>query len=153
MDALNQLIQDHRKVAELFEQFEATENEQECQRIFQQIHQELEVHTQLEETALYPALQQYEELKDITLEAIEEHRQVKTLLREVSNLTKGSEKMQAKVKVMQENIEHHVKEEEKEMFPLIRQAIPSEDLLRIGQDLQQKRTELQKTAKAQSSRK
>ena len=73
MDALNQLIQDHRKVAELFEQFEATENEQECQRIFQQIHQELEVHTQLEETALYPALQQYEELKDITLEAIDRY--------------------------------------------------------------------------------
>lgn len=135
MNALELLKQDHRTVAELFKQIEATENEKQQQRLFQQIKNELETHTHIEETVLYPALKQHEELKDLTLEAEEEHKQVKTLLREIERLTDGSERFAAKVKVMSENVEHHVKEEETEMFPKVKRHFSVAELEQMGQEL------------------
>ena len=70
MDALELLKQDHRKVAELFKQVEATEDMKKHQQLFQQIKTELEAHTHIEEIILYPSFEKHEELKDITLEVI-----------------------------------------------------------------------------------
>lgn len=153
MDALNMLMEDHRKVADLFERAEQTEEEQKKHRLFEQISTALEMHMHIEETALYPALEQHEELQDISREAVEEHRQVKTLIREITNLTDGSEKFDAKLKVMKENIEHHVEEEETEMFPQMRATLAAEELEEIGQALKTARASYQKTSKASGGRK
>ena len=80
MDALELLKQDHQKVKELFEQAEAMEEGKEQKQIFDQIKRELETHARIEESIFYPAMEKHEELKDMVLEAIEEHKQVKTLL-------------------------------------------------------------------------
>src|SRR5215213_1953702 len=128
MNALELLIDDHQKVAQLFEQAEETENEKEKQNLFEKIKAELETHTYIEETIFYPALREHEELEDIVLEAFEEHKQVKTLLREISALADGSEKFDAKLKVMKENVEHHVDEEEGEMFPQVEDLIDEDEL-------------------------
>lgn len=136
MNALELLKQDHQKVSDLFEKVEATEDEKQHERLFEQIKAELEMHTQIEETVFYPALQKREELKDLVLEALEEHKQVKTLIREIDGLSDGSERFDAKLKVMQENVEHHVEEEETEMFPKVKKLFSREELDKLGQELE-----------------
>jgi hypothetical protein len=97
MDALELLKQDHQKVKELFEQAEATEQGKDQEQIFAEIKRELETHARIEESVFYPAMEKHEELKDMVLEAIEEHKQVKTLLKEMDNLVSGSEKFEPKL--------------------------------------------------------
>ena len=136
MDALELLRQDHKKVKELFEQAESAEGTKQ-QQIFEQIKTELETHTYIEETVFYPAMQKHEELKDLVLESIEEHKQVKTLLREMDNLASDSEKFEPKLMVLMENVEHHAEEEEEgKMFPKIRQLMDKQYLEQLGQELE-----------------
>jgi hemerythrin superfamily protein len=136
MDALELLKQDHQKVKELFKEAEgATGNQQ--QQLFDQIKTELETHTHIEETVFYPRVQKHEELKDMVLESIEEHKQVKTLLREMDNLVADSEKFEPKLKVLMENVEHHAEEEEEQkMFPKLRQLMNRQQLDELGDELQ-----------------
>jgi hemerythrin superfamily protein len=138
MDALELLKKDHQKVKELFKQAEANgEDEQKQKRLFQQIKTELETHTQIEETIFYPAVAKHEELKDMVLESLEEHKQVKTLLREMDNLSSSSEKFEPKLKVLMENVEHHAEEEEEgNMFPKIRKLFSRSDLESLGKELE-----------------
>jgi hemerythrin superfamily protein len=137
MDALELLKQDHQKVKELFEQAEAMEEGKEQKQIFGQIKKELDAHARIEETVFYPAMEKYEELKDMVLEAIEEHKQVKTLLREMDELVSDSEKFEPKLKVLMENVEHHAKEEEEgKMFPKVRKLLDQTALDKLGQQLE-----------------
>ncbi|HWO40773.1 MAG TPA: hemerythrin domain-containing protein [Candidatus Eisenbacteria bacterium] len=136
MDALELLSQDHKKVKELFHQAEEAEQKKQ-QQIFEQIKAELETHTHIEETVFYPAVQKHEELKDMVLESIEEHKQVKTLLREMDNLASDSEKFEPKLKVLMENVEHHAEEEEEgKMFPKLRKLMSRQELEQLGQELE-----------------
>jgi hemerythrin superfamily protein len=82
----------------------------------------------------------------MVLESLEEHKQVKTLLREMDNLGEGSEKFEPKLKVLQENVEHHAEEEEEgKMFPKLRQLMKREELEQLGQELEAaKKTEMRK---------
>jgi iron-sulfur cluster repair protein YtfE (RIC family) len=136
----------------LFSQAEKAQDDQQKRQLFEQIKTELEIHTEIEETVLYPALREYEELKEYVLEAVEEHRQVKTLLQEIERLTDGSEKFDAKLKVMKENIEHHVEEEENELFPQAQQVLSQDELAELTQDMESTRRSLSKAATARSSR-
>jgi hemerythrin superfamily protein len=137
MDALELLKQDHKKVKELFEQAEGMEDGKEQKEIFKQIKKELETHTRIEESVFYPAMQKYEELEDMVLEAIEEHKQVKTLLREMDDLAKDSDKFEPKLKVLMENVEHHAEEEEEgKMFPKVRELVDKAALEELGQELE-----------------
>jgi hemerythrin superfamily protein len=137
MDALELLKQDHQKVKKLFEQAEAMEEGKEQKQIFGQIKKELDAHARIEETVFYPAMEKYEELKDMVLEAIEEHKQVKTLLREMDELVSDSEKFEPKLKVLMENVEHHAKEEEEgKMFPKVRKLLDQTALDKLGQQLE-----------------
>ena len=74
MDALELLKQDHQKVRQLFEQCQAAKDKKQQKQIFKEIKTELETHTRLEETIFYPAIEEYEELKDMVLESLEEHK-------------------------------------------------------------------------------
>lgn len=147
MDALELLKEDHQKVKELFEQAEETGDQKEKEKIFSEIQAELETHARIEETVFYPAMQQHEELKDMVLESIEEHRQIKTLLKEIDNLKSDSEKFEPKLAVLMENVEHHAEEEEEEkMFPKIRKICSQEDLEKLGEELAAAKTQRQRKA-------
>jgi iron-sulfur cluster repair protein YtfE (RIC family) len=152
MNILELLKADHRNVEELFAKVEATESDKQHQQLFEKIKTELELHTHIEESILYPLLEQHEELKDMVLEAYEEHKQVKTLIREISALVDGSEKFDAKLKVMGENIEHHVKEEETEMFPKVEKHISQQQLESLGQEMQQMKQSAGKSSHAGSGK-
>jgi hemerythrin superfamily protein len=136
MNALELLKADHEKVKQLFKKAEDANPERQRQ-LFEEIKQELETHTHIEETVFYPAVREADELKDMVLESLEEHKQVKTLLREMENLTSDSEKFEPKLKVLMENVEHHaVEEEEKKMFPKVRKIMDAEKLDSLGQELE-----------------
>jgi hemerythrin superfamily protein len=137
MDALELLKQDHQTVKKLFEDAEGTEDQKEKEEIFEDIKTELETHARIEETVFYPAMAKHEELKDMVLESIEEHKQVKTLLREMDNLKSDSEKFEPKLKVLMENVEHHAEEEEEgKMFPKVREIVDRTILEELGQELE-----------------
>ncbi len=135
---------DHKKVKDLFKKAEGSNDKQQKQ-LFEQIKMELETHTRIEETIFYPAVAENDELKDMVLESLEEHKQVKTLLREMENLTDDSEKFEPKLKVLMENVEHHAEEEEEgKMFPQLRELMDAEELEQLGQKME--------AAKGKSSR-
>ncbi len=137
MDALELLKTDHKTVKELFKKAEKSKDEEQQKQFFVKIKAELETHTHIEETIFYPAVGQTDELKDMVLESLEEHKQVKTLLREMENLTSDSEKFESKLKVLMENVEHHAEEEEEgKMFPKIRKLMNTDKLERLGEELE-----------------
>lgn len=150
MQAFATLIADHRKVAGLFSQAEEAQSEKQQIRLFEEIQAELDAHTHIEETILYPVLQQYEELKDHVLEALEEHKQVKTLLREIDRLSDGSEKFDAKIKVMKENVEHHVEEEESELFPKAQKLLSQDELTQLEEEMETAKKKFLRSAPARS---
>ena len=137
MNALELLKTDHQQVKELFKKAEGTKNEKQQKQLFDQIKAELETHAHIEETIFYPAVAKNEDLKEMVLESLEEHKQVKTLLREMENLSSDSEKFEPKLKVLMENVEHHaVEEEEGKMFPKVRKFMKPAELEELGQELE-----------------
>jgi hemerythrin superfamily protein len=147
MHALELLKEDHEKVKELFEEAEGTEDLNEKRKIFDQILTELETHARIEETVFYPAMEKHDELKDMVLESIEEHKQIKTLLKEIDNLKSDSEKFEPKLKVLMENVEHHAEEEEEgKMFPQVEELVSEEDLEALGEELEAAKNKRHKKA-------
>jgi len=144
MDAFNLLKADHRKVAELFEQLESASGKRKLD-VFKQIKTELDLHAHIEEKIFYPALEEPSETHDLTLEAYEEHKQVKTLLRQLSRARSASEEWQAKAKVLQENVEHHVDEEENELFKKAGSVLSDEEIEELGMRLEEEKARKQGT--------
>ena len=137
MNALELLTQDHQAVKKLFEQGQQADDKKQQKQIFKEIKSELETHARIEETIFYPAMEEHEELKDMVLESLEEHKQMKTVLREMSRLSASSEKFKPKFKVLKDNVEHHaVEEEEGKMFPKVRKLIDSAQLEELGNELE-----------------
>lgn len=143
-DAVKLLKKDHREVAALLKEIQNTTERAEKTReeLFAQIKEALEVHTKIEEDVLYPALKETKTTHDITLEAYEEHAVVKTLLKELDAEDKNTEEWLAKLTVMSENIEHHVEEEEEDMFVKMEKALPKEELEQIGQAMAEEKERL-----------
>jgi hemerythrin superfamily protein len=141
MNALELLKQDHQKVKKLLTSAKEVQDKNEQKKLFREIKAELDTHARIEESIFYPAVQEHEDLKDMVLESLEEHRQVKTLLRELSRVTAGSDKFKAKLKVLADNVEHHAEEEEEgKMFPKVRKVFNSSELDELGQELETAKT-------------
>ncbi len=139
MDAFDLLKSDHEKVAGMLEKIESTTERAVKSRddLFARLKQELDIHARIEEEIFYPALEESEETHEITLEAYEEHRLVKQLLSELEDEAKDTEEWTAKFTVLKENIEHHVEEEEGEMFKKARKALSEEEIEQLGARLQE----------------
>jgi hemerythrin superfamily protein len=140
MDALELLTTDHQKVRELFDEFRTAkeaDDEQTMQRLRQQIFEELETHTRIEEDIFYPAVKALEidELTEVVDEGIQEHHVVKVLMREIEGLS-DTTIFEAKMTVLMENVEHHADEEESEMFPDVREHMDDQRLVELGAELE-----------------
>ncbi len=142
-DAIALLKQDHRTVEELFEQFEKASGDGRKQKLAEQICLELSVHAQIEEEIFYPACEGKVE-EDLLKESYVEHDGAKVLIAElISGGPKEDEYYDAKVKVLQEEIEHHVEEEEKRMEGLFAQARKAGlDMDALGEQLALRKAEL-----------
>ena len=141
-DAIELLKADHEKVKDLFEKFEALSDRSKVnkKKIADQICLELTVHTQVEEEIFYPAIRGPLKDDDMMDEALVEHASAKDLIAQISEMDPGDELYDAKVKVLSEQIEHHVEEEEGEMFPKVRKA--KVDLAALGEQMAARKEEL-----------
>ena len=147
-DAIALLKADHRKVEELFEQFEGASGDGKKQKIALQICLELTVHAQIEEEIFYPACEGKIE-EDLLKEAYVEHDGAKVLIAEIEAGGPDDEYYDAKVKVLSEQIEHHVEEEEKRMEGMFSQARKAGlDMDALGEQLRARKEELTANYKA-----
>ncbi len=153
MNAIELLKEDHDRVSALFEKVKADEDGDNTD-LFKQIKAELDVHTHIEEAIFYPRLieQGDEELQDIVKEGIEEHRQAKMFLRELEALADDSEKFKPKMKVLMEDVEHHVQEEEGEMFQLVKSQFDEEELETLGAELEEEKASFQSKSSSAGAR-
>ncbi len=144
-DAISILTEDHKKVQKMFKDFEnlmkAEDNEDEKSALVEQICGELTVHMQIEEEIFYPAVREATEDKDLMDEGEVEHEGAKELIAQLQAMEPGDDKYDAKVSVLGENIEHHVKEEQEEMFPQAKKA--KIDLKTLGTQMLERKQELQ----------
>ena len=149
MNAVELLKADHDIVRKLFQDVKESD-ESKHPAIFKKIKAELDVHAHIEETIFYPKLQADgdKELVDIVLEGIEEHRQMKMFLRQLADLKDGSEQFEPKLKVLMEDTDHHVKEEEDEMFPMVKEQFDSSVLNQLGDKMAVEKARFSKKAAA-----
>jgi hemerythrin-like domain-containing protein len=143
MDALTLLKNDHDKVKGIMGELEPTTERAEKTRteLFAKLKAELTVHEIIEEEIFYPTLKQHPKAKEIVLEGYEEHNVVDTLMGELEALPVTDETWGAKASVMIENIEHHIEEEEGEMFQKARQVFDRQELEELGKAMETRKAE------------
>ena len=153
MDAIELLTDDHRKVKRLLDELDSTTERavKTREELFTRIKRELTVHEVIEEEIFYPALKEHPRAKDIVLEAYEEHHVVDTLMGELSALPYDDETWGAKFTVMKENIEHHVEEEEGDMFKKARQVFDAAELDQLGEVMAERKAEAMNDAQIVTS--
>lgn len=143
LNAIQLLTNDHKKVSEIFEQYEKTKDkasDEEKRSLVQQACNELTVHAQIEEEIFYPALRAIQDAKDLLDEAKVEHTSIKKLMSELEFMTPDDELYDAKFTVLAEYVTHHVKEEQGEIFPKAKKS--GMDLDQLGEKLAKRKQEL-----------
>ena len=135
MDAITLLTDDHEKVSKLLKQIDETTDRavKTREELFTKLKRELTVHETIEEEIFYPALKEHPRAREIVLEAYEEHNVVDMVMAEIEGVAYDDETWAAKFTVMMENIEHHVEEEETEMFKQARQVFDRAELEQLAQ--------------------
>jgi hemerythrin superfamily protein len=135
MSIYDELKRDHEAVKHLLKQIEeASEGGGKTrERLFQELKAALTAHSRAEERVFYSALKAQEETKDAALEGVEEHHVVDVLLREIDRLADDSDRWQAKFTVLKENVEHHVEEEEQEIFKKAQKLLDSDAAEALGE--------------------
>jgi hemerythrin-like domain-containing protein len=132
------LKQDHREVEELFSRFEKTgsSSTKRRQELVSRMIEALSMHAAIEEQVFYPAVrQEVSKANDTVLESLEEHHVVKWTLSELEKMDPADERFTAKVTVLTESVRHHVREEEKELFPMVRKELGADRLRELGSEL------------------
>ena len=135
MDVLTLLKEDHDRIKRMLEDGERTTERGEKTRteLFERLKTTLVAHEAMEEEVLYPALKKHPKAKDLTLEAYQEHHVVDLVMEELERTPVDDEQWGAKFKVTKENIEHHIGEEEGEMFRDIRALFSKEEREAMGE--------------------
>ena len=147
MDLYQLLKQDHQKAKRLFEQLSDTSDRavKSRERLFAQLNQELELHTEVEEEHFYPALRDQEETKDLVEQAFEEHNEVKEMLEELDGADKDDDSWAEQLSELQENVEHHVEEEETQLFPRAQKVLKKEQADEIAAAIEKEKQAAQKS--------
>lgn len=139
MKATDLLKKQHREVKSLFKKLESTDNARMRRQLMTEIARNLEGHTTIEEEIFYPAVRELEARKaeEMVLEAYEEHHVVKLVLAELPRVNPEDERFEAKMTVLSELVDHHVEEEEKEMFKLA-QKLGKDALAELGEQMEER---------------
>jgi hemerythrin-like domain-containing protein len=144
MNALSLLEEDHKRVKKMLAELDSTTERgvKTREELFTKLKQELEIHEAIEEEIFYPALKEHPKAKDIVLEAYEEHNVVDMVMAEIQEVAFDDERWGAKLTVMKENLEHHIEEEEGEMFKQARQVFEREELEELGERMESRKQAL-----------
>jgi hemerythrin superfamily protein len=135
MDVLTFLKDEHDEAKAIFKKLEDAEGAS-ASRLWEQLKDMLQLHEEMEETLFYPQLKKEESAKDLILESYQEHHVMDVLQDEISKLKPSAETWQPKIKVLQENTEHHIEEEEKELFPKVRKIWDADRRTAVGRQMQ-----------------
>lgn len=130
MNAIALLKTDHRNVDTIFSQLEKGNRDRE--QLFSELATELTVHAEIEERLFYPAVKDAEPTRDLVLESYEEHKQMKLVLSDLESADKDTPEWRAGLKVLMEDVQHHVGEEEKELFPKVSKLLSKRELEDLG---------------------
>lgn len=144
IDAVELLTQQHREVEEMFERFEKMTDRAKVskKKLADEICNALIMHTTIEEEIFYPATREAsEDTEDMVDEAVVEHASAKDLIAQIMEMDPDDDLYDAKVKVLSEMIDHHVEEEEKEMFPKTKQL--KLDLKALGEEMRARQKEIE----------
>jgi hemerythrin-like domain-containing protein len=145
-DPIELLKTDHRRFENLLKEGEATtERAKKTRRqILTSLTSELNVHEALEEKIFYPALQPHAEAHDLVLESFQEHHVADQIVKELHEVDKDDEQWGAKFKVLKENVEHHISEEENKLFPVAKGVLGSDQLLALGKEMRKLKSQLER---------
>ena len=137
MNILDLLKTDHNKVKEIISTLCETSNTaiKTQLKLFNTLKEELELHEKIEETIFYPALKKHQETKDLVLEAFEEHHVIDLILEELEKTEPKEENWKPKLTVLKENLEHHIKEEENDLFPKTKKVLDQATLKEMGEKM------------------
>ncbi|HEX5731623.1 MAG TPA: hemerythrin domain-containing protein [Blastocatellia bacterium] len=139
MNAIELLKQDHQEAAGMMDELETADKGSLniTRDTFRRLKAALTLHTQIEEQVFYPALEQHEETRDIIGEAHSEHNEVKEMLAEMATMNPGSDEFMDKLTELRDSVEHHVEEEEHEMFPKAEKVLGQSRLQEMGRQMEQ----------------
>lgn len=147
------LEEDHKRVRELFARYEDTRDRATKKRIVDDITRELTLHAKVEEEIFYPRfLKRRGDPQKMVRESFEEHKIVETLLAELSKIGPHDEQFDAKVTVLQENVDHHAKEEERDLFPEAEKLLSKRELEKMGAEMEDRKDELLRGFETAASR-
>ncbi len=151
IDILSLIEQDHRKVEQLFADIEKARDKKlyDC---FNQIYQELVLHNRAEELVFYPSLREYEETEGFIEEAEEEHADAEALLEEIKQLEPKDPDFMDKIRELSDALQHHIQEEEQEVFAAVRQVMGEEELNALGEEFQEAKRRSQSDVQASLAR-
>lgn len=142
MNAIDLLESQHREVEKLFSRVESAKSSADKQKLFNTIADKLAVHAGIEEHQFYPAVQA-KRTEDILLESLEEHVSIKRVLADLMRTPAADATFEAKIKVLKEQVEHHVEEEESDLFPKVRKLLDATQLEALGQEMSAEQAELE----------
>ena len=141
-DAIAMLKADHQKVRNLFQEYEAASDPRAKREIAAEACVELEMHAQLEENVFYPAVnEETDEGPELVKESLEEHQTMKALIKSLRDMGPDNKAFDTKFKELIQNVEHHVEEEEREMFPLAEEEL-EEDMEDLREEMQELKEQL-----------
>ncbi len=141
MNATQLLKEQHQEVKDLFEEFEGAEDPAEQRETFVKLADAISAHSTIEEKIFYPSVK-VPETEELLTESVEEHLSVKRLIADLLELDEADASFKAKVKVLQEQIEHHVEEEEGDLFPKVKKLFIAEELEAMGTEMERMYDEL-----------
>ena len=140
MDAIQLLKDDHKKVEKIFSDLENKRDDRRA--LFPELDRELTIHAEIEEKVFYPVAKGAEPTRDLVLESIEEHKQIKMVLADLEKTDMRTAEWAADLKVLKEDVMHHVGEEEKDLFPKVQKILSKDQLEDLGTRMQEMKLQL-----------
>ena len=140
MDAIQLLKDDHKKVEKIFSDLESKRDDRRA--LFPELDRELTIHAEIEEKVFYPAAREAAPTRDLVLESIEEHKQIKMVLADLEKTDMRTAEWAADLKVLKEDVMHHVGEEENDLFPKVKTILSKEQLEDLGSRMEELKMQL-----------
>jgi len=150
MSAIDLLESQHREVEKLFQKIEKATKGEEKMRLFEEIADKLAIHAAIEEHHFYPAVKE-KRTEDILLESVEEHLVIKRTIADLLKLDVGDVQFDPKIKVLKEEVQHHVGEEENDLFPKVKKIMSADELAALEQEMTAEQDELEEEGNPRES--